>query len=285
MEDVRNKPVLRHIANLWTLTGYPEAGREWTLEEKLDAIRDAGFDGVCWAPSRELWEGAERRGLTFVGGMASGNASAFAGILRDLKDFGALHVNVQLAGDEILTPEALELTLTLMAEAKGMGLLPAVETHRGTCTETPEKMYALADAYEQKTGELLPSSWDFSHFAVVKHLVPENFAKRLLVRPALVQKAQQFHFRPFNGHHVQVPITNGKGDLTQEMLDWMPFAEAVLECWLAGNRESGREIFICPELGPVEGGYALSTFPNSWEDAKVLRGEIEKLWQRVTARG
>lgn len=284
VEEVRMKPVLKHIANLWTLTGYPAAEKEWPLEEKLDAIRDAGFDGVCWAPSRELWEGAERRGLIFVGGMASGDASAFAGILKDLKDFGATHVNVQLAGDEVLTPEALALTLTLMAEAKRLGLLPAVETHRGTCTETPEKMYALADAYEQQAGELLPISWDFSHFAVVKHLVQENFAERLLVRPELVQKAQQFHFRPFNGHHVQVPITNGSGELTQEVLDWIPFAEDVLECWLAGNRESGREIFICPELGPVGGGYGLSTSPNSWEDAKVLRGEIEKLWQRVIAR-
>lgn len=284
MKGVSMKPVLKHIANLWTLTRHPPTENEWTLDEKLDAIRDAGFDGVCWAPSRDLWEGVKRRGLIFVGGMASGNAGAFAEILRNLKDFGAQHVNVQLAGDEVLTPEALELTLTLMAEAKREGLLPAIETHRGTCTETPEKMYALADAYERATGEPLPISWDFSHFAVVKHLVPENFVKRLLVRPELVQRAQQFHFRPFNGHHVQVPITNGSGELTQEVLDWILLAEAVLECWLAGNRESGREIFICPELGPVEGGYALSTFPNSWEDAKVLRVEIEKMWQRVLAR-
>ena len=92
---------------------------------------------------------------------------------------------------------------------------------------------------------------------------------------------KQFHFRPFNGHHVQVPITDGHGELTQEVREWLPFAEAVLRCWLEGNRESGREIFICPELGPVDGGYALSTFPNSWEDAKVLRLAITRLWQRV----
>jgi hypothetical protein len=118
----------------------------------------------------------------------------------------------------------------------------------------------------------------------VKHLVPENFKERLLVRPDLVQHAQQFHFRPFNGHHVQVPITDGRGNVTREVKAWLPFAGAVIECWLAGNRDSDREIFICPELGPVEGGYALSTFPNSWEDAKVLRLEIEKLWQCVTAQ-
>ncbi len=277
------RPILRHVANLWTLMQHPSREREWTLDEKLDAIQAAGFDSVCWAPSPELTEGLKQRGLTFVGGMASGDVAAFPALLEDLQHAGALHVNVQLGDDEMLTPEALRLTLTLMNEAKARGLRPAIETHRGTCTETPEKMYALADAYQQATGELLPISWDFSHFAVVKHLVPPNFVERLLVRPELVQHAQQFHFRPFNGHHVQVPITDAHGELTQEVREWLPFAEAVLRCWLAGNRESDREIFICPELGPVDGGYSLSTFPNSWEDAKVLRVEIERLWQRVLA--
>jgi hypothetical protein len=277
------RPILRHVANLWTLMQYPSRDREWALDEKLDAIQAAGFDSVCWAPSPELTAGLERRGLIFVGGMASGEAAALPPLLDELRDAGALHVNVQLGDDAMPTPEGLRLTLTLMKEAKVRGLKPAIESHRGTCTETPEKMYALADAYQQATGELLPISWDFSHFAVVKHLVLANFAERLLVRPDLVQNAQQFHFRPFNGHHVQVPITDGRGDLTQEVRDWVPFAEAVLRCWLKSNRESSREIFICPELGPVEGGYALSTFPNSWEDVKILRVEIERLWQRVLA--
>lgn len=277
------KPVLRQIANLWTLMGHPSCEAEWSLDRKLQEIKAAGFDGVCWAPSAELHEGCKRLGLIFAGGMASGDIAAFPSIIDELKRFGAHHVNVQLAGDSVLTPEALRLTLELMQLAHSHDLLPAIETHRGTCTETPEKMYALADAYQQATGKLLPISWDFSHFAVVKHLVPANFSERLLVRPDLIQNAQQFHFRPFNGHHVQVPITASDGRLTQEVQDWLPFAEAILLCWLAGNQKNGREIFICPELGPVEGGYALSTFPNSWEDAKVLRREIEALWQRLAA--
>ena len=273
------KPVLRQIANLWTLLGHPTKTEEWPLDEKLRAIKAAGFDGVCWAGSPELREGCEKHELIFVGGMASGNAADFPRLLQEQKECGAVHVNVQLAGDEMLTPEALELTISLLTEGRRIGLEPAIESHRGTCTETPEKTYALADAFQQQTGELLPISWDFSHFAVVKHLVPENFVQRLLVRPDLIQRAQQFHFRPFNGHHVQIPITDGNGKITSEVQAWLPFAEALLRCWLEGNRDSDREIFICPELGPIEGGYALSTFPNSWEDAKILRGEIERLWK------
>jgi hypothetical protein len=275
------RPILRHIANLWTFMGHPTPTEEWLLDQKLAAIREAGFDGVCWAGSPELRDGCRRHGLIFVGGMASGNAADFPRLLQEQKDCGALHVNVQLAADDVSPAEALELALALNREGKRMGVVPGIETHRGTCTETPEKLHALCDAYEKITGELLPLSFDFSHFAVVKHLAPENFALRLLVRPDLVRRAQQFHFRPFNGHHAQVPITHGNGELTREVADWLPFAEAVFKCWLDGNRNTGREIFVCPELGPVAGGYALSTFPNSWDDARVLRGEIARLWERL----
>ena len=283
MKKSNLQPTLRHIANLWTLLGHPAKSGEWTLDQKLAAIKTAGFDGVCWAGNPELRDGCRKHGLIFVGGMASGNAADFPRLLQEQKDCGAIHVNAQLAGDEMLTPEALELALALNLEGKRIGVVPEIETHRGTCTETPEKHYALCDAYQKITGELLPLSIDFSHFAVVKHLAPENFAKRLLVRPDLIQHAQQFHFRPFNGHHVQVPITDGQGNLTPEVQDWLPFAESLLKCWLDGNRETCREIFICPELGPVEGGYALSNFRNSWEEKQILRVEIDRLWRKLTA--
>lgn len=275
------KPVLRHIANLWTLMGHPAPGEEWSLEQKLEAIQDAGFDGVCWAPSAELQQGCHERGLLFVGGMASSKRQDFPALCRDLHRFGATHVNVQLGQDSTPTAEALDLVAALMAEAQPLGLHPAIESHRGTCTETPEKLYALADAYQQRTGELLPISWDFSHFAVVKHLLPADFLPRLLVRPDLVQRSQQFHLRPFNGHHAQVPITGADGTLTPEVHAWLPFAEAVLRCWLESNRQSDRELFVCPELGPREGGYALSSFPDSWADAQVLRRVLDALWRRL----
>ena len=224
---------------------------------------------------------AREMGLMFVGGMVARHKTEVPRMLRELSDGGARHVNVQLGSDDLTPADALDMTIALMGDAEELGLLPAIEFHRGTYPETPGKAYALADAYEQATGRLLRISWDFSHFAVVKHLVASEFEERLLVRKDLVQHAQQFHFRPFNGHHVQVPVAGAPGELTQEVRDWLPFAEAVMRCWLAGSSEKGREIFICPELGPVEGGYALSTFPNSWEEAKALRAAIDELWNRV----
>lgn len=274
---------LHHIAALWSVTHYPSEQAEWSLEEKILDAKKAGFTGVATGPRPGLGELAEKHGMTVLGYIGSGKASEFADAIKANKDAGAHHINVQLADEDTLTPEALGLTLLILQEGRRQGVEPAIEIHRDTCTETPEKSYALADAYQKVTGELLPMTWDFSHFSVVKHLRPENYAERLITRPDLIQRAQQFHFRPFNGHHCQVPVTDGRGNLTREVKDYLVFVEAVLKCWLSAKENAGRDLFAVPEMGPVFGGYNISTLPNSWEEAKVLRGEIDKIWKKLTA--
>jgi hypothetical protein len=124
-------------------------------------------------------------------------------------------------------------------------------------------------------------TWDLSHLAVVKHLAAPYWP-RLLVSPRLVQHARQFHFRPFNGHHSQVPVTDGKGRTCVEFEQWLPVLDQTLAVWLAADQR-GQEMLACPELGPVRGGYNLAQLPNSWEDAKVLAGIIRSRWKRALA--
>ena len=57
----------------------------------------------------------------------------------------------------------------------------------------------------------MPVTWDHSHFAVSKHMLPPDYSKRLLAWPKLIQASQMFHLRPFNSQHLQVPVTNGRG--------------------------------------------------------------------------
>jgi hypothetical protein len=105
-----------------------------------------------------------------------------------------------------------------------------------------------------------PDDLGFSHLALVKHLAPENYVERLLVRPDLIQRSQQFHFRPFNGRHCQVPVTRGDGSLTQEVNDWLPFVGATMRTWLEGNAGSDHILIVVPEMGPVEAVTILHTF-------------------------
>jgi hypothetical protein len=36
-------------------------------------------------------------------------------------------------------------------------------------------------------------------------------------------------------------------------------------------------------MGPVRGGYNMAQLPNSWSDAKVLRGIIKRQWAKALA--
>lgn len=272
-------PILRHIANLWTLVWYPSKEREWSLERKLRAVKEAGFDGFLTQLTPEHAKLGDKLGLSRVGFFASKNPNEFRSLLALQQAAGARHVNVHLGAHDTPTPRAIPLAKRLMAAGKRLGVEPAIEVHRDTCTETPEKAYALADGYRKATGELLPVTWDFSHLAIIKHLLPPYW-DRLGVRPDLIQRAQQFHFRPFNGHHCQVPVTNGRGGLSPEFLDYAPFMQRVMETWLA-TAAPGRELLAVPEMGPLWLGYNLQGLPNSWEDAKVLRGQIDLRWQRA----
>lgn len=276
-----NPPLLRHIANLWSLQDYPDKKQDWPLEPKIAAVKAAGFDGFTTLPDKAHALLAEKFGLIIVGSFSSSKAADFERLIRQNIDHGARHINVQLADHDTPVEQSVKLAVRLNELAEKLGAECAVEVHRDTGTETPEKAYAIAAGYRKATGRLLPMTWDFSHLSVVKHLAPPYW-ERLLVAPKLIQRAQQFHFRPFNGHHCQVPVTDGKGNLSQELQQWLPFLEKTLEMWLAGKQD-GREIFAVPEMGPIEGGYNLAQLPNTWEDAKVLRPLIEKAWGKTLA--
>lgn len=276
-------PRIVFVANLWTLDAHPTPRREWSPARKFAAIADAGFDAVTARAHADFPALLARHGLRFNGFFSSSDAREFPALIRAQVEAGAENINVQL-GDEF-TPavEANALTRRLLREAKRQNIYTAIEVHRDTITETPEKLYALADTYHRAAREVLPLTWDHSHLAVVKHLKPAGFTPFLLARPGLIQAARLFHCRPFNGQHAQVPVFDARRRLTPEFRAWLAFAEDLFRCWLAGPRP-GNELWVCPEIGPVGiHGYNLSTMPSSWEQAIVCRRELARLWRKLTA--
>ncbi len=271
------KPKIRHMASLWSLTGYGDKKGEWTVDQKLTQIKKAGFDGFLGRVPVVTPELVAKHGLLFAATTDMGAAKDVKPKLQAIKTAGARCVNVQMFDHDTPTGPAVTLARRVMHVAAELEMDVAIEIHRDTCTETPEKAYALAKGYEKAEKKPLKMTFDFSHPAVVKHLAPSNYWSRLAERVDLIQLAQQFHFRPFNGHHAQIPAQNGKGGLTPEFLDWLPFAEKVIETWLAAATP-GREMFVCPEQGPP--GYALSVFADRWKDVQIIRDEVDKLWKK-----
>jgi hypothetical protein len=278
-------PSIAHIANLWSLVGHPSPTREWSLERKIRAVSAAGFDGLTTALTPEHRRLAERHGLRhLLGFISSSEPDDFARCLREQKEAGAEHINVQMDDHDTPPAVAVKHWMRLEREAEKIGgLVPSLEVHRDTCTETPEKTYEIADRYHRATGRLLKLNFDFSHLAVVKHLGPGNYAERLLTAPELLQHSEQCHFRPFNGHHCQVPVTYRRA-LTPEVKSYLKFAQAVMTLWKAAPANTSRTLYACPEMGPYwagGAGYNITGLPPAWQDAQVLRVELAKCWRRA----
>ena len=282
MKTACSTPRLVMCATTWSMIGYPTARREWSLARKIRAIADAGFDGVCAFITPELKALADDLGLRLMSGFDAKSVADALPRLIAQRDLGVRFINLQLLNHDTPPATAARVAVQLIRESRALGVSVHIETHRDTATETPEKFAEIARLYRRATGELLPVTWDHSHFAVSKHMMPADYSARLLVWPKLIQHSQMFHLRPFNSQHCQVPVTNGRGALTPEFRDYLAFAEDLFACWLAGPRP-GNELWVCPELG-MSHGYHVSTDPHAWPDAVRARTELLRAWRRALRR-
>lgn len=270
-------PVLKQYANLWTLLHYPGGSElgEWDYDRKLSAIKAAGFQGFQGHAGHEFAELAAKHDLAFLGGCQA-NEENMEACLRAFVRLKPVRINVHL-GDHTMPPdEAARIWVAMNEIGDDLGLLLDLETHRGTCTETPEKTWQIAELYQQKRSRPIRLNLDFSHFAVVKHLEPP-YGKYLLDRPELLKGVGQLHLRPFNGHHCEIPATDGSGQVAEWAKPWFEFVEEVLGRWVAEN--PGDTLWVCPELGAMTSGYWLPSFPDPWKDSIFVKQEIDRIWQ------
>jgi len=272
----KTPPVLKQFAGLWTLTHQPSAKKEWSLDQKFLEAKKAGFDAVGGGADPKVVPLCEKYGMDYVC-YIDATMKTYKEKLEAAQAVNPARINVQLCDHDTLPKESVQVWVKLAALAEKMKLQADLEVHRDTCTETPEKVYEIAALYKKATGKKVRFCWDFSHLAVVKS-IHTPYANQLLEQPDLVQLARQMHFRPFNGHHVQIPTRDAKGNETVEIKAYLEFVDAVLACWMK-TAKSGDVMYACPEFGPAISGYGLSTFPNVWKDAIWLRGKIEGIWK------
>ena len=272
----------RQAAALWTQVGYPSFESEYELKQKIESAAEAGFDVIQWDVVPGLREMLDEFGMDLWGYIPGQEIEGLEQRVDEIADAGARYATVHLLKHDTEPEKATDVLVRLVSYAKEKGLTVAIETHRNTATETPEKFEQILTGFKAATGELMPVTWDFSHFGVVKHLMPDEYSERLLVWPELIRNSPLFHCRPFNGHHVQVPVTGPDGELTVEVKRYLSFVKDLFRLWLDGD-QTNEEIIVCPEMGPAdEMGYNLQSLPNSWDDARVLRGELKRVWDEVS---
>ncbi|MDP6037523.1 MAG: xylose isomerase, partial [Candidatus Latescibacteria bacterium] len=280
-KKVAQKPEIRVMAADWSLRDYPTAGRPWSLETKVKKVKEAGFDGMSSGANAELAAELQKNGMELVGGVDVGSKKDADAKMKAFADVGTIHVNVQLCDHDTPTKDALKVARQVVKAGIKFNIKPAIEIHRDTCTETPEKAFALAKAYEKKYKKKLRMKFDHSHPAIIKQIRPTEYWARLSERTDLLQMHELIHFRPFTGSHCQTPVTDGKGRgrLDRDFKVWLDnYLEPVLAAWLKGVK-SGKTLYAVPELGPQGSGYALACFPDIWKDAIREKDEILKVWR------
>ena len=275
------KPKIKIMAADWSLRDYPSPRNPWTIQTKVRKVKQAGFHGMSSGADPELAAELHKQGLEMVGGVDVGSKKEADAKMKAFADIGVVHINVQLCDHDTKTKDAVKVARAVVKAGKKHKVKPAIEIHRDTCTETPEKAFALADAYRKKHKKKLRMNFDHSHPAIIKQLRPHEYWERLSERTDLLQMHELIHFRPFTGSHCQTPVTNGKGRLDRDFKLWLTnYLEPALEAWLQGAKP-GKTLHIVPELGPQGSGYALACFPDIWEDAIREKNEIIKVWRRL----
>lgn len=284
MKPRKNLPTPRLIqcATPWSMMRYPTARNEWPLARKMKAIKEAGFDGIAAVINPEIGAIARKLGLVMMGGFDGSNVASARKQIILQRDLGVHYMNVQLLDHDTPPAVAAKLAVKLIRMSDELGVGVHIETHRDTSTETPEKFEEIARRFRRATGRLMPVTWDHSHFAVSKHVLPSSYSARLLAWPKLIQRSNLFHLRPFNSQHCQIPVTNGRGRLTPEFEDYLAFVEDLFTLWLQGPEPRG-ELWTCPELG-CSHGYHVSTNPPPWPDAIRARQEYAGAWKRALRR-
>jgi hypothetical protein len=280
-KTVVQKPQIKIMAADWSLRDYPTARRPWSIVTKVQKVKEAGFDGMSSGANAELAAELQGNGLELVGGVDVGSKKEAETKMKAFADIGTIHVNVQLCDHDTPTKDAVKIARQVMKAGNKLNIKPAIEVHRDTCTETPEKAFALASAYERKYKKKLRMNFDHSHPAIIKQMRPNEYWARLSERTDLLQMHELIHFRPFTGSHCQTPVTNGRGGLDRDFKVWLEnYLESALAAWLKGAR-SAKTLYAVPELGPQGSGYALACFPDIWKDAIREKDEILKVWRRL----
>ncbi|OXM17555.1 xylose isomerase [Paenibacillus herberti] len=243
----------------WGMTGLgDEGGGEWSMEEKIRRIAEAGYDGIHGmlpeGEEAELWQSLlDRYGLSFSVTAHLRSAEELSEFLHKAKSFGKVDfVNVQVL-KPFLTGEPAVRMLSEMAKLSRTAAMPTyIETHRGTITQdllrTVEYMRNLPE---------LELTIDFSHYVVAGEMWSVSDEAELLLQ-SLLPRTKSIHARVSNGEQVQIDVPLDEnivlkvaGGETEE-----PMLSHFLNWWLCGMRnwrksaQAGDMLpFVC-ELGP-----------------------------------
>lgn len=278
---------LKVYQSYWGSSALPYGSdSEWSMEEKLAKIAEAGFDGVEYlmedADNRQAMTplcdkyGLDRSNIVFPW-----NPEEFTADIAAAKDGGASHINLQPMPITRTVAEAVPYIVRCHDMAAAAGYELFFETHRD---RTTTDMYFTLDLIDAIPDMRLCG--DLSHF-----LVGREFSGPPISEPnqkymeQILERCGAFHGRVASREQVQVSISFPHNKVWFDLFaGW----------WEHGMRHAranaaADEVFhFVVELGPptyaIQGakGEELS---DRWEEAIMIKNRVQKIWTALDAEG
>ena len=267
--------------SMWAMERRRPDGLEWSLDEKLAMIRDAGFDG---AGVRFSDRGFVQPVTDFLRahGM-SWQAQAYPQTVDDLKpiidhvlEFGADHLNVQPDVRPYRLEECFPLIDGWRRLAADAGIKMQIETHRNRMTTDLLFTLQLLDHYPD-----LRLTGDLSHYVVGREFwYPMTDVDQALMH-RIIDNCWGFHGRVASREQIQLQLNFAQH---QGWVDiFMAWWERGFRQWRAKAGADETLTFLC-ELGPPEyamtgaDGYELS---DRWHESQQLMQQVRHIWHSV----
>ncbi|HLK59594.1 MAG TPA: sugar phosphate isomerase/epimerase [Chthonomonadaceae bacterium] len=275
-----NPPRLRVQHSLWSLRNLPmNAPVEWTLEEKFQRVKAAGFEAVeCWlsgTDEREHKEALDAAGLRLVLGHHPHTLDDVHQTVQRAVRLGADFVFAQPLDPYWPLPEAVAFLREARKIAAENGVVYFIETHRNNIPETLNQALALV--------ELMPEicfTADLSHFVVVGEFYGWKEERAVERMAPVLERTYHAHGRISNGEQVQVDVGDGSGPTAQFFVTLWATA---MHFWLK-EAQPGDVFPFASELGPPR--YAITTpdgkeFSDRWEQSLVMKRLAEQAWAKA----
>ena len=273
------------LQSMWAMERRQPDGAEWSLQQKLDMIRDAGFDGagvrfIDPAYAREVTAFLKAHGMIWQAQCYPQKVEDLVPVLELVAELGADHVNLQAD----VRPRTLAACVPYiegwrrMAERAGVAL--NIETHRDRMTTDLFFTLDLLDAFTD-----LRLTADVSHYLVGREFAwPIDETNHAMIH-RIMDNAWAIHGRVASREQVQIEIGFAQHQGWVEL--FMGWWEYAIRSWRRRAGPDARLTFLC-ELGPspyaITGADGLD-LSDRWADAQAMMRMIRALWARIEAEG
>ena len=269
--------------SMWAMERRRPDGLEWSLDEKLAMIRDAGFDGagirfIDRDYVRHVTGFLRAHGLSWQAQCYPKTVDDLKPVLEMVAEFGADHVNLQ----PDVRPHRLEDCIPYIEGwrrlAREAGVAVHIETHRDRMTTDLFFTLRLLDCFPD-----LRLTADISHYVVGREFALPIPPEAHAMIHRIMDHAWGIHGRVASREQIQIQTS------FPHLQHWVELAMGWWEYGIRSWRSrapAGAALTFLTELGPPEyaitgaDGYELS---DRWSEALAMKDAIRALWARIAA--